>query len=86
LLKELPKFLREMAPFSKWVIRVGLLMMVLCYLLGAVCYQIAPDARDFSAVMAMAEGFCEAAPACLASGVCAGLLCDLIIKKDLDLR
>lgn len=77
--KELVHSLKKINSFSKMAVRLGFYLMT-CYYIVAVAARIAaPYVANYFRAMAVYRGCLEAAPASLAVGVCAGLLCDLIL-------
>lgn len=81
-IRKLRTRLGELADFSKISIKLGVSFMVCFYIVAIVAYLIAPHAANYFNAMAVYRGSLEAAPACLASGVCAGLLGDLMLKSN----
>ena len=76
------KFLSDkfkgLTPYSHFAIKLGFYIMGCFYVVAAVAKYIAPLVPNYINAMIIYRGALEAAPASLASGVCAGLLCDLI--------
>ena len=72
---------RSLHPLAKAAIVLGLTMMTLFLVLAAVARLLAPECDDYFLAMSVSRGALQAAPACLAVGVCAGLIGDLMLRK-----
>lgn len=79
-LARLLKKLGNIHRLSKLAIKLGAAMMALLYLVALLALLRAPHAADYFYVISVYRTALEAAPACLAVGVCAGLLGDLILR------
>lgn len=84
--KLLGRLREELHPVSLLAIRLGIALMSSFYIVGIVSRFSAPYVPNYFGAMAIFRGCLEAAPASLASGVCAGLLGDLMLggKGDGD--
>lgn len=80
LWKELVQNISNMERISTTSFKLGITAMVCFYIIAIASKLLAPFG-NYLAAMSLARGCLEAAPACLASGVCAGLLCDLILSQ-----
>lgn len=74
------KALRSLHPLSKTAILIGATWMSGMYILAAAAYRLAPFVDDYLYALSVHRGALEAAPACLAVGVCAGLIGDLMLR------
>ena len=68
--------------FSRRVLLAGCLLMLGYYITAAFAIAIYPYATNRSGNTAVKNGCLQAAPASLATGVTAALLCDVIIKRN----
>ena len=73
--------LRALNPCSKLSIKLGAALMGMFYIVGIVSWYSAPYVPNYFGAMALFRGCLEAGPACLAAGVCAGLLGDMMLKR-----
>ena len=72
--------LKGLNTYSKMAVKLGLFLMICFYIVAIVAYLYADRAADYFHVMSVYRGSLEAAPACLAVGVVAGLLGDLMLS------
>lgn len=76
------KKLLNIHKYSKVAIKLGLTMMFFFYILAIVALWMSRDTEKYMYLMSVYRGCLEAAPACLAVGVCAGLLGDLMLRSN----
>lgn len=76
--------MRSLHPLSKTAIGVGCSLMVSFYIIAIAALLIAPHAADYFYAMSVHNGALQAAPACLAVGVCSGLVGDLMLRGPSD--
>ena len=69
-------------PYSKNVIRGTFQFMCVLYLMAAVIYYLAPYVPDYFLAMKYYESLASIAPVTLGVGIIAGLLCDLVLRKE----
>lgn len=74
--------LKEVNWYSRLAVKLGALMMASFYIVGAVAYIIAPHVPNYLGAMGVFHGSIEAAPASLASGICAAVICDLAYRDN----
>lgn len=82
-MKNLIKYLKTIDDFAKKILYAGLNVALIYYICAVLALWLAPYAQNYSGTMALFRCYLEAAPASFAAGVCAALICDLVIKKDL---
>lgn len=80
-ISRLLKKLQGLHTLSKIAIKLGAVLAGAMYVVALVAWLYAPHATDYLYVLAMQRGALEAAPACLAVGICAGLLGDLMLRR-----
>lgn len=80
-MRELIKELEKVNEYSKFAVKLGALMMASFYITGIVSYIIAPVVPNYLGALSVFRSSMESAPASLASGVCAAVLCDLAVRK-----
>lgn len=80
-ISHLLKKLHGLHKLSKISIRLGLALACTMYVVALLAWLYTPHAGDYLYVLSVQRGALEAAPACLAVGVCAGLLGDLMLRK-----
>lgn len=80
-MRELLEKLKMASDYSKFAVKMGALMMASFYITGIVSYIIAPVVPNYFGALSVFRGSMEAAPASLAAGICAAVLCDLAVKK-----
>ena len=71
--------LKDLNGFSKTSLKMGLYLMTCFYIVAAAAYIIAPYANNYFGVMGVYRGGLEAAPASLAAGIAAAIICDLAL-------
>lgn len=76
------KFLQQFHPLCFFSVRLGFACMLAFYIIAVIARKMAPYAPDFFYAMSFYRGALEAAPACLAVGICCALLGDLMLKKN----
>lgn len=79
-LKSLIQKLRKIHRLSKVAVLLGVTLMTCFYIIAAIALRVAPKTEDYFYVLSIYHGALQAAPACLAVGVCAGLLGDLMLR------
>lgn len=77
--KLLCRLRKELHPVSLLAIKLGIAQMICFYIVGITSRFTAPYVPNYFGAMALFRGCLEAAPASLASGVCAGLIGDLML-------
>lgn len=80
-MKKLINRLKEANGFSKLAVKLGALMMSSFYITGIIAYIIAPDVPNYFGAMNVFRGCMEAAPASLASGICAAVVSELVYRS-----
>lgn len=78
LMKQLNKRVRNISGYAKICVKMGAIMMLCFYIAGAVAYILAPQAPNYFGAIGAFRACMEAAPASLASGICAAVICDLL--------
>lgn len=81
LLREIKKRFRELGPYPRLAIKLGAGLMLVFYIVGFVSWLTAPYVPNYFNAMALYRGCMEAGPACLAAGVCGGLLGDMMLRR-----
>lgn len=71
----------ELHKLSKMSIGLGLALMVVFYIIAWAANLLAPTATDYLYARAIYYGALECAPACLAVGICAGLIGDAMLAS-----
>lgn len=79
---ELLKKLQGLHKLSKLSVRLGAALTGLLYVAALLAWLYAPHASDYLYAMSVCRGALEAAPACFAVGVCAGLIGDLMLRRS----
>ena len=74
--------LNELSPLSQFAINLGVGVMFLFYIIGLIALLMAPYVENYFAAIALFHGSREAALASLASGVCAGLIGDIMLRRN----
>ena len=80
ILKKIASGYKKLHDASKISISIGAITMSCFYITAIVAFLIAPHVNYINAML-IHRGCLEAAPASMASGVCAGLLGDLMLKR-----
>lgn len=80
-LRKVFKKLKNINPYSKFAIKLGFAFMLFFYITAIVAKLYTPYAADYFYAASVYAGSLEAAPACLAVGVCTGLLGDLMLSS-----
>lgn len=83
-LSALAKKLKTLHRLSKISIAVGSTAMTWFYIIALAAKLLTPYAADYYYAMSVYQGALQAAPACLAVGVAAGLLGDLMLRGSND--
>jgi len=69
---------RKLNHFSRIAIKLSFYIMICIYITAGFAFYIAPYMPSYLRAMTVYYGAMEVAPACLAAGICAALLCDII--------
>ena len=69
-------------PYSKNVMRGTFQFMCILYLMAAVIHCLAPYVPDYFLSFEYYEALIAVAPVTLGVGIIAGLLCDLVLRKE----
>ena len=72
---------KSMHDMCRLAFSIGALTMLALYITAVFAYYIAPYV-DFASARLVFHGCLEAAPASLASGVCAGVLGDIMLSRN----
>lgn len=85
--QELKENIKNMEALSIFSCKLGAALMICFYITALTAGLIAPYG-DYQVAMFIRQGCLEAAPTCLAAGICAGLIGDMIManKKEKDSR
>lgn len=83
-MRDLFNEIKKISPFSKNVFQLGISLMIGYYIIALLANILRPYAENPLELSAVMNGCLEAAPAVLVVTVVAGLLCDIIIKKDIQ--
>ena len=73
----------ELSVFSRNTLKLGFGVAAICLLLAAGAWLYAPFCANPHNAFLLQRGFREAGPALAATAVCAALICDVVLKKDL---
>lgn len=73
--------LRGLHKLSRIAVEIGAAWMSGMYVVACIARLMAPYATNYFYAMSVYRGALEAAPACLAVGVCAGLIGDLMLHE-----
>lgn len=87
LVRQIVKMAKNMCGYSRICIKMGAIMMLCFYITALTAYIIAPYVPNYHGAMSALRGCMEAAPASLAAGLIAAVICDLIVasqKEDSD--
>lgn len=82
LFTKLVQKLKTLHPLSYVSFKLGITLMISLYIIAIAAYLLAPIATDYFYAMSVYRGCLQAAPASLAVGVCAGLLGDLMLRRN----
>ena len=74
--------LKGMSAFSRIAFRAGVAVMLAFYIIAVICKVMAPDSGSYFELLAICRGCLEAAPACMAVGVCTAIVGDLALNKS----
>jgi len=66
--------------YARLAVHLGASVMVCLYIVAFFAFTIAPGMPNYFRAMAIYRGALEAAPACLAAGICAAVICDLLYR------
>ena len=81
LFHKMRKISKKLHPYARVAIQIGFYTMICMYIVAVFAYWIAPHAANYINAVTVYHGALEAAPACSAAGVSAGLLCDIIYRS-----
>lgn len=73
--------LKQIHRLSKLAMQLGLASMLCLYIISGLAYLLAPHVPNYFYAMSIHYGALEGAPACLAVGICAGLMGDLMLRN-----
>lgn len=86
MIKQMKEYYQKLHPLSHLSVKLGIALMLLFYIVGFVSRLSAPYVPNYFNAIYLFRGCMEAAPACLAAGVCAALLGDMMMSGGKDKR